>query len=98
MQLQNAMSVLLSFLYILLINNKYIYYNIRIIYIIKQELLCCKKRWVHTFYKQDQTSNRYDSILQWLQMKNGLVIADLLTHSHTPNLEMLSHLKITHSF
>ena len=43
--------------------------------------------------KQDQTSNRYDIILQWLRKEIGLVITDLLTHSHTPNLEMLSHLK-----
>ena len=29
----------------------------------------------HTFRKQDQLSNRYDSILQWLWMENGLVIS-----------------------
>ena len=40
--------------------------------------------------KQDQTSNRYDNILQWLQTENRLMTQ---THSHTPNLEMLSHLK-----
>ena len=45
------------------------------------------------FLKQDQTSNRYDSILHWLRTENGLVITDSLTHSHTPYLEMLSHLK-----
>ena len=45
------------------------------------------------YSKQDQTSNRHISILQWLWMENGLVITDSLTHSHTPNLEMLSHLK-----
>ena len=27
-------------------------------------------------------------------MENGLVVTYSLTHSHTPNLEMLSHLKI----
>ena len=45
------------------------------------------------FMKQDQTSNRYVSISQWLWMENCLMITDLLTHSHTQNLEMLSHLK-----
>ena len=40
--------------------------------------------------KQDQTSNRYDSIILWLQMENGLMI---LSHSHILNLEMLLHLK-----
>ena len=40
--------------------------------------------------KQDQMSNRYDSILQWLQTENSLMT---LTDSHTQNLEMLSHLK-----
>ena len=44
--------------------------------------------------KQDQESIRYDSILQWLQMENGLVIMD----THTPNLEMLSHLKIAFAY
>ena len=29
--------------------------------------------------KQDQTSDRYDSILQWLQTENGLVVTYLLT-------------------
>ena len=29
--------------------------------------------------KQDQTSYRYDSILQWLQTENGLVVTYLLT-------------------
>ena len=29
--------------------------------------------------KQDQTSNRYDSILQWLQMENWLSVSFLLT-------------------
>ena len=38
-------------------------------------------------------SNRYNSILKWLQMENGLMITYRLTDSHTPNLEMLSHLK-----
>ena len=39
--------------------------------------------------KQDQMSNRYDSILQWFWMEYGLSVTD----SHTPNLEMLSNLK-----
>ena len=39
-------------------------------------------------------SNRYDSILLWLQTENGLMI---LSYSHTRHLEMLSHLKITMS-
>ena len=31
--------------------------------------------------KQDQTSNRFNSILKWLRTENGLVITDSLTHS-----------------
>ena len=48
------------------------------------------------FYsKQDQASNRYDSILHWLQLENATMsLTYLLGYSHTPNLEMLSHLKI----
>ena len=42
--------------------------------------------------KQDQKSNRYDSI-----SNNGygwkMPYANSLTHSHNPHLEMLSHLK-----
>ena len=30
-------------------------------------------------HKQDQTSNRYDSILQWLRTENGLMITYRLT-------------------
>ena len=45
--------------------------------------------------KQDQMSNRYDSILQWLMVTDRKWLNDhLLTDNHTPNLEMLSHLKI----
>ena len=39
--------------------------------------------------EQDQTSSRYNSILQWLRTEIGLA-----SHSHTPNREMLSRLKI----
>ena len=41
--------------------------------------------------QQDQRYNRCDNILQWMEMESGLCN---LTHTHTPNLEMLSHLKI----
>ena len=45
-----------------------------------------------TIDKQDQKSNRYDSI-----SNNGygrkMPYANSLTHSHNPHLEMLSHLK-----
>ena len=44
--------------------------------------------------KQDHKSNRYDSILQWLQMVNGFMFTHSLTDSHTPDLEILLHLKI----
>ena len=54
--------------------------------------MTCKK---HSIKQQDQTSNRYDSILLYLLKENGFIIlSDLLTYSHTPNPEMLSHLKI----
>ena len=39
------------------------------------------------FTKQDQKSNRFDSI-----SNNGCFRLMILTHSHTPDLEMLSHL------
>ena len=39
------------------------------------------------FRKQDQKSNRFDSI-----SNNGCFRLMILTHSHTPDLEMLSHL------
>ena len=41
------------------------------------------------FKKQDQKSNRYDSIYNNVLM----ILTDSVTHSHTPNLEMLWHLK-----
>ena len=41
--------------------------------------------------KQDQTSNRYDSILQWLWTENGS-LTDSLSYPKS-RLERLSHLK-----
>ena len=32
--------------------------------------------------QQEQASDRYDSILQWLRTENGLVITVSLTHSY----------------
>ena len=45
------------------------------------------------YFELDQKSNRYVSILQWLWTEKWLMQYHLLTYSHTPNLEMLSHLK-----
>ena len=45
--------------------------------------------------KQDHMSNRCDNIFQWLRTEKWLIDFYLLTYSHTPNLEMLSHLKIS---
>ena len=42
----------------------------------------------------NKTSNRYDSILRWIWTENGLFSLFKLPYSHTPILEMLSHLKI----
>jgi len=42
----------------------------------------------------NKTSNRYDSILRWIWTENGLFSLFKLLYSHTPILEMLSHLKI----
>ena len=47
----------------------------------------------HLVNKQDQKSNRYDSIFNGYRWKNGLMITHSLTDFHTPNLEMLSHVK-----
>ena len=44
-----------------------------------------------TVKKEDQSFNRYDIILQWLWMVKWLN-SHLMTHFHTPNLEMLLHL------
>ena len=41
--------------------------------------------------KKDQKSNRYDNMGKSLQMEQWLN-GHSITHSHTPNLEMLSHL------
>ena len=45
--------------------------------------------------QQDQRYNRCDNILQWMEMESGLCN---LPHTHTPNLEMLSHLKTNSIF